>query len=283
MPTAWCSLVLLLVVALTWLMWIWRRLHAQGRTAAITTLQRLRPKATRPRTPDACPACRQLLATPTPTTSLRLPVTPWREVKSRRGAPKPIDTAGFACPNRACASYRITDAQVHALVGDGTHRRCERIQTLRCQACGATFSARRDTPLYQLKTASQRVGEVLTALAEGLSVAAAVRAFGHRHATITTWLTHAGQHSATLHDRVRRTSTSHTFSSTNCGRGCGAGRAQCGCGSPLTRSVSSWWCCTWGHGLRTRRTPWCMTSTSGSRPTASPSSPATAYICTSLH
>jgi IS1 family transposase len=57
------------------------------------------------------------------------------------------------------------------------------------------------TPLYRLKTASHRVAEVLTALAEGLSVAAAVRVFGHRHATITTWLTRAGAHSATLHDR----------------------------------------------------------------------------------
>jgi IS1 family transposase len=31
-----------------------------------------------------------------------------------------------------------------------------------------------------------------------------VRVFGHRHATITTWLTRAGQHSATLHDRLFR-------------------------------------------------------------------------------
>jgi IS1 family transposase len=70
--------------------------------------------------------------------------------------------------------------------------------------CGTTFSARHDTPLYRLKTASQRVAEVLTALAEGLSVGAAVRVFGHRHATITTWLTRAGMHSATLHDRTFR-------------------------------------------------------------------------------
>jgi IS1 family transposase len=143
-----------------------------------------------------------LVVTPTSTTSLRPAVTAWRELKSRRGAPKRIDTAGFACPNRACAYYRIADAQIHALVGDGTHGRCERIQTLRCQACGATFSTRRDTPLYQLKTASLRVGEVLTALAEGLDVAAAVRVFGHSHATITTWLTRAGTHSTALHDRV---------------------------------------------------------------------------------
>jgi hypothetical protein len=35
-------------------------------------------------------------------------------------------------------------------------------------------------------------------------VSAAVLLFGHRHATITTWLTRAGAHSATLHDRFFR-------------------------------------------------------------------------------
>jgi IS1 family transposase len=85
------------------------------------------------------------------------------------------------------------------LVGDGTHGRHERIQTFRCQACGRTFTARRDTPLYRLKTPAGRVGEVLTALAEGVDLAAATRIFGHRHATITRWLTRAGQHSTRLH------------------------------------------------------------------------------------
>jgi IS1 family transposase len=41
----------------------------------------------------------------------------------------------------------------------------------------------------------------LTALAEGLTLAAAVRVFGHSEGTISTWLTRTGQHSATLHDR----------------------------------------------------------------------------------
>jgi len=99
-------------------------------------------------------------------------------------------------------SYQITDARVHALVGDGAHGQHERRETLRCQACGTTFSMRRDTPLYRLKTASHRVAEVLTALAEGLSMSAAVRVFGHRHATITRWVMRAGTHSATLHERV---------------------------------------------------------------------------------
>jgi IS1 family transposase len=70
-----------------------------------------------------------------------------------------------------------------------------------CQPCTTTFSARRDTPLYRLKTASQRIGEVLSALAEGLDIAAAARVFGHSAETITTWAARAGAHSATLHDR----------------------------------------------------------------------------------
>ena len=47
------------------------------------------------------------------------------------------------------------------------------------------------------------MGEVLTALAEGLDVAA-TRVFGHDHATITRWLTRAGDHSAQLHERWLR-------------------------------------------------------------------------------
>ena len=71
---------------------------------------------------------------------------------------------------------------------------------MRCQACGTTFSARHNTPLYRLKTSSARVAEVLSAVAEGLTIAAAMRVFGHSAGTITTWLTRAGEHSATLHD-----------------------------------------------------------------------------------
>jgi len=194
--SGWFELLLMLV--LVWLVWAWPRPSAQSRRATVTaTALRL----FKPRTPHDCPACQQQAATPAGNAPSRGSVTPWRERKSRRGAPKRIATQGFACPNRTCTYYRITDAQIHALVGDGAEGKVERIQTLRCQACHTTFSTRRDTPLYRLKTASRRVAEVLTALAEGLDVAAAARVFGHRHATITTWLTRAGEHSATLHDR----------------------------------------------------------------------------------
>jgi transposase-like protein len=131
-------------------------------------------------------------------------VRPWCEVKSRRGAPKRIDTQGFACPNYQCLYFGITDAHTHALVGDGKHGHAEPIQTFRCQACRSKFSARRHTPLYRLKTPSQQVAVVLSALAEGLDASAAERVFGYRQATITTWLTRAGPHAQTLHERSFR-------------------------------------------------------------------------------
>jgi hypothetical protein len=188
--------MLLVLLGLEWLAWMWwRRWSPQ---AAVTAkVQRLQ----RPRTPADCPACCQQATGATRALLLCSPVRPWHELKRRRGAPKRIATDGFACPNRWCPYYHITDAPIHALVGDGKHGTHERIQTFRCQACGTTFSARRHTALYRLKTASSWVAEVLTALAERLDVAAATRVFDHRHATITRWVLRAGNHSATLHER----------------------------------------------------------------------------------
>jgi hypothetical protein len=190
---------LLLCLALLWCL-CWLHLqpsHSRG-GAKHTKLHRL----LKPRSPDDCPACR-LASTASlgggPAPAL---IRPWREVKSRRGAPKRVNTEGHACPNQKCLYFGITDAQIHALVGDGKHGRTEQIQTFRCQACRTTFTARRDTPLYRLKTPSRKVAMVLSALAEGLDPSAAERVFGYRQATITAWLTRAGVHAHTLHERL---------------------------------------------------------------------------------
>ena len=45
---------------------------------------------------------------------------------------------------------------------------------------------------------------VLSALAEGLDPSAAERVFGFRQATITTWLSRAGEHAQSLHERFFR-------------------------------------------------------------------------------
>jgi hypothetical protein len=86
------------------------------------------------------------------------------------------------------------------LFGDGKHGHAERIQTFRGPACHTTFTARRDTPLYRLKTPSRQVAVVLSAFAEGLDPSAAERVFGYRQATITTWLSRAGEHAQALHE-----------------------------------------------------------------------------------
>jgi transposase-like protein/IS1 family transposase len=187
---------LLLSFALLWrLDWF----HLQLSHAQVARRRTLVQCLLKPRSPDHCPACRLASTASSGGEPVPAPVRPWREVKSRRGAPKRVNAEGFACPNLQCLYAGVTDARVHALVGDGKHGQAERIQTFRCQACRTTFSARRDTPLYRLKTPSQQVAMVLSALAEGLDASAAERVFGYRQATITTWLSRAGEHAQTLH------------------------------------------------------------------------------------
>jgi hypothetical protein len=85
--------------------------HSKGR------LRSLVHRNLKPRSPLACPACCRSSAH---WSGQKLPpraVQPWREIKSRRGAPKRVTTEGFACPNAACQYYGITDAQVHASSG----------------------------------------------------------------------------------------------------------------------------------------------------------------------
>ena len=181
-----CLLLLVFVLMLTLarlcsLCWSHHGPAQSTAAARQTPLQRL----LKPRSPRDCPDCRLASTFSSVVGPAHPPVRPWHEVKSRRGAPKRVNTAGFACPNRSCLYFGNTDDQIHALVGDGKHGRTEPIQTFRCQACRTTFSARRHTPLYRLKTPSWQVAVVLTALAEGLDPSAAERVAGlstsHHH------------------------------------------------------------------------------------------------------
>ena len=181
-----CLLLLVFVLMLTLarlcsLCWSHHGPAQSTAAARQTPLQRL----LKPRSPRDCPDCRLASTFSSVVGPAHPPVRPWHEVKSRRGAPKRVNTEGFACPNHKCSYSGITDARVHALVGDGKHGQAERIQTFRCQACRTTFTARRDTPLYRLKTPSHQIAVVLTARACGLDPSAAERVFGFRQTTIT--------------------------------------------------------------------------------------------------
>jgi IS1 family transposase len=157
----------------------------------------------RPRTPADCPHCRGEGAA-APTCAGPIQPRPWREGRSRRGAPRRIATEGYACRRLGCRYYGITDARIHALIAAGHQGRTDRIQQFRCQACGAKVSARWGTALAHLKTPPSRIGEVLSALAEGLSICAAVRVFGHGEATITRWRNRAARQAEHLHGQFLR-------------------------------------------------------------------------------
>ena len=151
--------------------------HGPVRSRAAVKVRSTLPRLLKPRCPDDCPACRLASTASSGRKPTPAPVQPWSEVKSRRGAPKRIPTEGFACPNRKCRYFGNTNAHFHALVGDGKHGQAELIQTFRCQACRTTFTARRNTALYRLKTPSYQVAMVLSALAEGLDPISRPREF----------------------------------------------------------------------------------------------------------
>src|SRR5688572_28606832 len=96
------ALIVVLVLAALWLVALWHHRPQHQPDPGAATLQRL----LKPRTPDDCPACRRQPVRPTPAPPPA--VRSWRDLKSRRGAPKRIATDGFACPNRACAYAGIT-------------------------------------------------------------------------------------------------------------------------------------------------------------------------------
>jgi hypothetical protein len=84
----------------------WWRHGSRGQRVPLPTRRRLR--LLRPRTPADCPMCRAQEANRGPAGPP--PVRPWREMKSRRGAPKRIATHGYACWTSPCLYYGITPA-----------------------------------------------------------------------------------------------------------------------------------------------------------------------------
>ena len=118
-------LVALVFCLVCWL-WVWLR-RKQGYAEHSEEVAKGKvQRQLRPATPRDCPECRVQRERMVEKAAVR----PWKEVKSRRGKRKTVDTEGHACWNPACEYYGITDSRVHALVGYGGHGKQERIQDL---------------------------------------------------------------------------------------------------------------------------------------------------------
>jgi hypothetical protein len=88
------------------------------------------------------------------------------------------------------------------LFGDGKHGHAERIGDLSLSGLSYHFHFQARHALVSSENPFPcRVAVVLSALAEGLDPSAAERVFGYRQTTITTWLSRAGSHAQTLHER----------------------------------------------------------------------------------
>jgi IS1 family transposase/transposase-like protein len=158
-----------------------------------------RPYTLRPRTPKDCLDCRV-------EAQLKLPevtraTQAWSEVKSPRGRPKTYDSDGQACMNRACRYYRDTDGLHHALRRDGRRNKCEATPQWECGACLSKHTARLGTPLYRLKTSSERVKLATHLAMKGNSIADISEVLGHSQTTVARWLDRGGVHSDRLHER----------------------------------------------------------------------------------
>ena len=102
------------------------------------------------------------------------------------------------CPNLACSSRGI--------VGDGNLRVHDSLRNRwKCKTCGTTFSGRKGTPFYGLKSDPKLVVCVTTLLAYGCSLPAIVAAFGLDERTVADWQKRAGEHCQQVHERLVET------------------------------------------------------------------------------
>jgi transposase-like protein len=97
------------------------------------------------------------------------------------------------CPNFYCLH--------RGKIGHGNVRIHSRQEgRLRCATCGKTFAVTKNTPFYRLHKPHDLVATVLTLLAHGCPLQAAVEAFGLDERTVAAWQEKAGSHCQRFHE-----------------------------------------------------------------------------------
>src|ERR671922_122690 len=104
-----------------------------------------------------------------------------------------MDPTTVFCPNEHCS------ARGHTGQGNiGIHSQKE--QRFLCHACHKTFSARKGTVFYRLRTSAETVVLIVTLLAYGCPVQAIVAAFGFDERTIAAWWARSGRQGQAVHE-----------------------------------------------------------------------------------
>src|SRR5881628_2304394 len=104
-----------------------------------------------------------------------------------------MDPTTTFCPNRNCPARGQTGQG-----NIGIHSQKE--QRFICHACHQTFSARKGTVFYRLRTSAETVVLVVTLLAHGCPPQAIVAAFGFEERTIAAWWARSGRQGQAVHE-----------------------------------------------------------------------------------
>src|SRR5438445_1698180 len=104
-----------------------------------------------------------------------------------------MDPTTVFCPNGHCHARGQT-----GMGNIGIHSRKE--QRFICHECHQTFSARKGTVFYRLRTSAETVVIVVTLLADGCPVQAIVAAFGVDERTVADWWARSGRQGQAVHE-----------------------------------------------------------------------------------
>ena len=106
-----------------------------------------------------------------------------------------MDPTTVFCPTKNCPA-RGQSGQGNI----GLHSQKE--QRFICHACHKTFSARKGTVFYRLRTSAETVVLIVTLLAHGCPVQAIVAAFGFDERTIAAWWARSGRQGQAVHEHL---------------------------------------------------------------------------------
>src|SRR4030095_956007 len=104
-----------------------------------------------------------------------------------------MDPTTVFCPNTRCHARGQTGQG-----NIGIHSQKER--RFICHACHKTFSARKGTVFYRLRTSAETVVIVVTLLAHGCPVQASVAALGFDERTVAAWWARSGRQGQAVHE-----------------------------------------------------------------------------------
>src|SRR5436853_2520623 len=106
-----------------------------------------------------------------------------------------MDPTTTFCPNRDCPARGQTGQG-----NIGIHSQKE--QRFICHACHKTFSARKGTVFYRLRTSAETVVIIVTLLAHGCPLQAIVAAFGVDERTVADWWARSGRQGQAVHESL---------------------------------------------------------------------------------